>query len=85
MAHDIQYKEDLHPWLKAMTSELIRLAKKWNNSQTEYNRIQFLEMFNQLNIDEQAEAVQEGSDLSKILLGWSVAVRSEIAEERKAE
>lgn len=62
-------------------SDVIRLAKRWNNSPTEYNRTQFLEAFNQLRVEQQIVAVQKGSALSGILLGWAVECRMELETE----
>lgn len=56
---------------------VIKLAKKWNNSQTEYNRTQFIGEFNAMSDEEQRAAVARGSELSKILIGWCAAVRLE--------
>jgi len=61
--------------------EVIKLAKKWNQSQTEYNRTQFINAFNQLTEIKQAEAVEKEAPLSKILVGWSTATRIEMEEE----
>lgn len=58
--------------------EVIKLAKKWNNSQTEYNRTQFIVAFNALNDRDQDKAVAKGSELSKILIGWCAATRLEL-------
>lgn len=57
---------------------VIKMAKKWNNSQTEYNRTQFLVAFNMMNERDQEKAVKKGSELSKILIGWCAATRDEI-------
>lgn len=59
---------------------VIKLAKKWNNSQTEYNRTQFLYNFNMMNERDQDKAVEKGSELSKILIGWTAAARLELKE-----
>lgn len=56
----------------------IRLAKRWNNSKTEFNKIQFLDAFNALKEGEQVKAIAKGSEISRILIGWSSAARSEI-------
>ena len=59
-------------------NNLIKLAKKWNNSQTEYNRVQFLDAFNALPENEQIKAIKKGSELSRILIGWCSATRLEM-------
>lgn len=59
---------------------VIKLAKKWNNYQTDFNRIQFLDGFNMMNERDQEKAVEKGSELSKILIGWAAATRLELKE-----
>ena len=63
-----------------MPKNIIKLAKKWNNSPTEYNRIQFLDAYNRLNENDQLKAVEKGSQLSRILIGWSAETRLELTE-----
>lgn len=57
---------------------VIKLAEKWNNSPTEYNRTQFLHEFNMMNERDQDKAVEKGTELSKILIGWCAATRLEL-------
>lgn len=64
-------------------STLIELAKKWADKPNNFNEVQFLEAFNELSEDEQYQSVKSGSELSSILLSWSVETRMEIEEERK--
>jgi len=56
----------------------IRLARCWNYSQTEYNRVQFLDAFNSMKEGDQMRAVAKHSEISRILIGWSAATRLEL-------
>lgn len=59
---------------------VIKLAKKWNDSPTEYNRTQFLVEFNSMREVDQDKAVAKGSELSSILIGWCSEARLEFEQ-----
>ncbi len=63
-----------------LEKEVIRLAKRWHDSQTEYNRIQFITVFNELDDDTALALVRRSSELSRILPGWVSATRMEMGE-----
>ncbi|MDK9793318.1 hypothetical protein [Vibrio sp. D431a] len=64
-------------------NNLIRLAKRFANKPTEFNKVQFLDAFNELEDDNQMEAVKKGSELSSVLIGWCAEVRIEMGASSK--